>query len=91
MGNGLDVAFDPSCNPPYIADAEPLMPDVADHAARGAVRGRRRLDGGSFPPRGCWQWDGSVKYASRRAAVAALARLWLRWHAAATLAGATAR
>lgn len=37
-GNGLDGPFDLIlCNPPYIADAEPLMPDVADHEPRAAL------------------------------------------------------
>lgn len=37
-GNGVDGPFDlVLCNPPYIADAEPLMPDVADHEPREAL------------------------------------------------------
>ncbi|MGQ3102355.1 MAG: peptide chain release factor N(5)-glutamine methyltransferase [Sphingopyxis solisilvae] len=37
-GNGVDGPFDLIlCNPPYIADAEPLMPDVADHEPREAL------------------------------------------------------
>ncbi len=37
-GEGIDGAFDLIlCNPPYIGDAEPLMPDVADHEPPGAL------------------------------------------------------
>lgn len=35
---GLDGQFDLIlCNPPYIADSEPLMPDVAEHEPAGAL------------------------------------------------------
>jgi len=35
---GIDAAFDAIlCNPPYIGDAEPLMPDVAEHEPAGAL------------------------------------------------------
>ena len=37
-GKGVDGAFDLIlCNPPYIADSEILMPDVADHEPAGAL------------------------------------------------------
>lgn len=37
-GAGIDGPFDLIlCNPPYIGDAEPLMPDVADHEPAGAL------------------------------------------------------
>lgn len=37
-GEGVDGPFDLIlCNPPYIADAEQLMPDVADHEPPGAL------------------------------------------------------
>lgn len=36
--SGLDGQFDLIlCNPPYIADGEPLMPDVAEHEPPGAL------------------------------------------------------
>lgn len=36
--SGLDGPFDLIlCNPPYIADSEALMPDVADHEPPGAI------------------------------------------------------
>lgn len=35
---GIEGAFDVIlCNPPYIGDAEPLMPDVAEHEPAGAL------------------------------------------------------
>ncbi len=37
-GAGIDGPFDLIlCNPPYVGDAEPLMPDVADHEPAGAL------------------------------------------------------
>ena len=37
-GDGIDGPFDLIlCNPPYIADSEQLMPDVADHEPRVAL------------------------------------------------------
>ena len=37
-GAGVDGLFDLIlCNPPYIADSEILMPDVADHEPTGAL------------------------------------------------------
>ncbi|MBE1528666.1 release factor glutamine methyltransferase [Sphingopyxis sp. OAS728] len=37
-GSGLDGQFDLIlCNPPYIAESEALMPDVADHEPPGAL------------------------------------------------------
>jgi release factor glutamine methyltransferase len=37
-GEGIDGLFDLIlCNPPYIGDAEQLMPDVADHEPAGAL------------------------------------------------------
>lgn len=37
-GAGIDGPFDLIlCNPPYIADSEPLMPDVADHEPAEAL------------------------------------------------------
>ena len=37
-GGGVDGPFDlVLCNPPYIADSEALMPDVADHEPTGAL------------------------------------------------------
>ena len=37
-GDGIDGPFDLIlCNPPYIADSEILMPDVADHEPAGAL------------------------------------------------------
>ena len=37
-GGGVDGPFDLIlCNPPYIADSEALMPDVADHEPTGAL------------------------------------------------------
>ena len=37
-GTGIEGVFDLIlCNPPYIADSEELMPDVADHEPAGAL------------------------------------------------------